>query len=179
MSHDAIIDIVNGIFVDCCTTLFEELGCAVEKVASNPEALKGAPFGYIDAGSDDMEITVALRLPMEVLVMTYPICEDALNPDEATLEDWVSELTNQLIGKIKRGLLLHDCTIKIGLPMALFGANIDEAMPHSAIQLSTYMDVDKTLCECRLAIEIFNEDMAFTMDAQEDTGSSGGDLEFF
>lgn len=179
MSRDTIIDIVNGIFVDSCTSLFEDLGCSVDKVASNPDALAGAPFGYIDAGSDDMEITAALRLPLSVLVMTYPISEDGVTPDEETLEDWVSELTNQLIGKIKRRLLQHDCTIRIGLPMALFGASIDEAMPNSAIQLSTYMDVDKTLCECRLAIEIFNEDMPFRFDAQEDTGGSGGELEFF
>lgn len=179
MNTNAIVNILNEIFVSSCTNLFEELDCKVETVDGDQAALEGAPFGYIDAGSDDLELTVALRLPMTVLVMTYPICEDALNPDEETLEDWVSELTNQLIGKIKRRLLQHDCLLRIGLPMALFGANLDDAMPPSAIQLSTYMTVDKALCECRLAIEIFNENMEFSLNAQEDTGSSGGDLEFF
>lgn len=179
MNQNTIIDIVNEIFVGCCVNLFEELDCTVETVKPDPEALSGSPFGYIDAGSDDLEITVALRLPMSVLVMTYPICEDAMNPDEETLEDWVSELTNQLIGKIKRRLLQHDCLLRIGLPMALFGASLDDAMPPSAIQLSTYMTVDKALCECRLAIEIFNENMEFSLNAQEDSGSSGGELEFF
>lgn len=178
MSRDTIIGEVHRIFIDCCTHLFVELGCEVNEVEGDPDELAGAPFGYIDAGSNDLELTVALRLPLSVLILTYPVIDGASSPDEATLEDWVSELTNQLIGKIKRRLLQHDCTIKIGLPMALFGANIDEAMPADAVQLATFLTVDHELCECRLAIEIFNDDMVFAA-AVEEADDSGGELEFF
>lgn len=179
MSRDIIIAEVNRIFVESCISLFEGFGCKAHEIEADPADLHAAPFGYIDAGSDDLELTVALRMPLSVLMLTYPSMDGVVTADEETLEDWISEMTNQLIGKIKRHLLQHDCIIKIGLPMALFGADIEEAMPSGAEQRSTFLDVDHELCECRLAIEIFNEDMEFSAEAHETDSGNEGDLEFF
>ncbi len=176
MSQFETTSVLRDIFVDSCISLFDSLGCDVSPVEPDEEALGDAPFGLIDAGSDDLEFTIALRLPLSVLVMTYPLAEEAT---DETLEDWISELSNQLIGRIKRGLLQYDHQVKIGLPMALFGADIEEAMPAAAMQFSAWLSVDRELCECRMALEIFNPALVLTQVSQDDGSSSEGELEFF
>jgi hypothetical protein len=172
MSPISVSTLLNDVFIECCISLFDGLGCDVEPAEPNESMLAGAPFGYIDAGTDDLELTVALRLPLSVLVLTYPIVEGVTDD---TLEDWISELSNQLVGKIKRALLRYDCHLKIGLPTTLFGADINEG----AHQFASWVLVDRELCECRLALEIFNPQLTLSpvSDAQDDANE--GELEFF
>jgi CheY-specific phosphatase CheX len=138
------------------------------------------PIACIDAGSIDLELIICLQFPVSVLALTYPVQEDITGVDEERLEDWISELSNQLIGRIKNKLLAHNCRVDLGLPTSYFGSDVSHLLSENGEIMSVYFDVDGETCAFHISIEVFEDDMVFTLDEAEDTDSLGdGELEMF
>lgn len=181
MRQNEVIQAIQNLFLECCSTLFQELGCQTYLSEEfGPDDLSTAPIACIDGGSDDVEFMVALQLPLEVLAMTYPIEEGIVTIEENRLEDWISELSNQLIGKLKSRLIEHDCYVTIGLPTSYFGADVDELLAENSNMIHYYFDIDGQACGCSISIEIFDDAMSFSIEANKDIDlQEGGELEFF
>jgi len=181
MRQNEVIQTIQSLFLECCKKLFESLDCNTRITTDcRAEDLENSPIACIDGGSEDIEFMVALQLPLEVLALTYPIAEGITTIEENRLEDWIAELANQLIGRLKGKLIEHDCFANIGLPISYFGADVDELLAQNSALVHYYFEMDGQICGCSISIEVFDEAMSFSIeknsniDLQED-----GELEFF
>ncbi len=179
MSQTQLIDSIHELFHTACKDLFEGLNCQVlaSDVPVDRYELDDAPAAFIDGGSDDLEIFIGLRMPLQVLAMTYPVQDDVASIDDAILEDWVAELANRLMGLVKAHLTRRDCMIMIGLPTFYYGADVDYTTMGNGQFVAFYFDLDGVICQCDIAIEIFNPDMQFNAEAPAD--ADDGSIEFF
>jgi chemotaxis protein CheX len=180
MESGAVAECVQNIFKDACISLLESLNCAVNIVDNARGDLMDAPIACIDAGSNDIEMIICLQFPVSVLALTYPVQSGIIAVDEERLEDWVSELSNQLIGKVKAKLLLHNCQVDIGLPTTYFGADINSLLSSNSEKNCIYFDVDGETCAFHSSIEVFEDNMVFTIEESDDAdGVDEGELELF
>lgn len=161
-----------------CMELFEDQ--SIQSEAAPEYGLPSdTPTAVIDAGNHDLEIQLMIRLPIHVLAITYPGEDQITAVDEELLEDWISELSNRLIGRLKNKLLLHGCSLTMGLPSSYFGTEVDDLIPSGFENYSYYFSVDQELFECNLAIDIINPDMDYRIEEAPDEGPEDGELEFF
>lgn len=182
MRHNEVIQTIQGLFLECCKNLFENLGCLTTLVPADDELnLNDCPIACIDGGSEDIEFMVALQLPLEVLALTYPIANGITTIEEDRLEDWISEMSNQLIGRLKAKLIEHDCYVNIGLPTSYFGADVGELLAQNSSQVDYYFDLDGQICGCSISIEVFDDAMSFSIEPNQsvDLQSEDGELELF
>jgi hypothetical protein len=168
------------LFESSCVELFSGLDCQIQKLAADDSAMGKAPIAFIDAGSEDLELFIALHVPFSVLTMTYPefAAESIMAVSEEVLEDWISELSNQLVGRFKHKLLQNSCAITIGLPDLLYDGQTDQLPVNHLIPHHFYFDVDKEIVKCSLYLQILKADLTLAP-SQEDSGPAEGELEFF
>jgi len=180
MEKSQIIQCIQELFETTFIELFQHLNCTIKRVADPVCELDDVPIAYIDAGSEDIEIMLLLQAPMSALALTYPASEIITEVNEEKLEDWISELTNQLIGRLKNKLIPHNCLLKIGLPRSFFGADVNELLPPGVDYIEFFFDVDSEIVECKLALDFISEEMHFNINANDDDSGVGeGELEFF
>ncbi len=172
-----VITCIQTIFEQSCYALFESFNCEVKTLSEHSEELYEYPFVFIDAGSEDIELIIYLQLPISVLSLTYPVT-DVIDVDDKYLEDWLGELSNQLIGRLKNTLLQHGVTLQLGLPNCCFDLDIKDVIENHDL-LELYLDIDGQECACYLSIEIFNNNMAFSLEVVDDDIMDEGEIEFF
>ncbi len=176
------VERIHQLFEEACHTLFSELGCTALRVDTPLDTyeLEDAPSALIDAGSNDIELNVILRFPTPLLALTYPASDGITQIDDATLEDWVSELANRLVGHLKRQLMDHGCPVMIGLPTYYHGSDLDEASIGDGQFEHYYFDIDQITGECAISTALFNPDLQLTepADSGESADDDGG-IEFF
>ena len=180
MRDDDVVQCIQNLFYESCKDLFESLDCNVGVSAEKPERLENCPIACIDGGSSDIEFKIALELPIPVLALTYPIGEGIAKIEEDRLEDWISELSNQLIGRLKNKLISHECFISIGLPATFFGAEVDDLLAENSKSISYYFDIDGEIAGCSISIEVYDEAMTFVVESNGyDEDQNEGELELF
>lgn len=179
MASDQICAQIFDLFNDTCIEMFTDLNCNIVRSEVEPADMEEAPLSDIDAGSDDMELRVLLRLPYSVLAMTYPV-EEVMGVDDAKLEDWLGEISNQLIGRLKNKLIRHEVYLKLGLPESLFGVVPEQLAPEGFKQQVFIYEVDNESIECHLFVDIINPELDFNFEeSAADDEPDGGELELF
>ncbi len=180
MREQEVIECIQGLFLSSCQELLENLDCEITMLPDQTERIERCPIACIDGGSEDIEFKIALELPLEVLALTYPVGENITFLEEDKLEDWISELSNQLIGRLKTKLISHECYVMIGLPTTYFGAQVDELLAENSFEKSYYFSVDNQLCGCSISIEVFDDAMSFSLEPNtHEDDQSEGELELF
>ena len=177
MSVPHTVAIIDSLFENACVELFQSFGCTVYSATASPDDLEGSPVAHIDAGSDDVEVTIVLRVPHAVLSLSYPEADNILSVDDAKLEDWISELSNQLVGRLKNKLLTYDCRVKIGLPTAYFDAD-DEVLADGQYCATYHFSIDNELLECSIYTDLHNPDLTLVDPGVTDEAAEG-ELELF
>lgn len=177
MNHNDSISFLYEQFEESCFSLFEGLECAVN-FAEKPEAgTEGSFIAMIDAGSNDVELRLFLRMPFSVLALTYPI-PDIIDIEEEKLEDWMAELSNMLIGKIKAKLLKYDIQVKIGIPESFYDVDIDAIAPEGFESKTYYFDIDSVIVEGRIYVDLLVDELDLQQLADDDE-TDEGELEMF
>lgn len=168
-------------FEASCLELFRGLNCNVTRLDRATASFADAPLSYIDAGNDDVEIVISLHIPMAVLSMSYPKFEttNILAVTDKNLEDWISELANQLMGRFKNKMLSNGCRLKIGLPAMTFDRSELDEPTASHEPYFCFFDLDKEQFECSIFIQVFNENLTLTSQAPEPDAPAEGELELF
>lgn len=153
---------IHVLYEDSLKELLASLSCDVNMSPANEADWLDAPVALIDAGSEDMEIklALALELPMTVLAMTYPVPNITV-VDEESLEDWISEMANQLIGRLKTKLMSHEQEITLGLPTTSFGVELNDLIEPGPTHFSSYIEVDGEACAFHIGVEFFSEEISF------------------
>lgn len=172
---------IRDVFETTCIEFFRSLNCSVVKRETGVDSIQSAPLSYIDAGSVDLEVVIILRAPLPVLSITYPGLEigNILAVSEEKLEDWVSEMANQLMGRFKNQMLSHGCKMQIGLPEFVYDASNAQLPIANHEPYHCFFDLDKECIECSLYLRVLNENMALTQPQPETGGVADGELELF
>lgn len=173
--------IVGQIAAESFTELFDYYGCIATAITDRAPGLTGAPTALIDSGSNDVEINLAIKAPYSVLAMSYPVPTEELDQiSDADLEDWLSELANQLIGRIKQSLVKRGHYIDIGLPEAFYGGEWTSFGADPSQELAYIFSIDGEDCEIHVSTKLFNEH--FTLEDEDSCAEEvqdAGELEFF
>jgi hypothetical protein len=125
MSNEQIIEkVVN----DACLSLFEDYALPLRRThegefAADSELLYCGVVGY---SGDQMRGTLLLATSREPLGRTSPTTD-------ASLREWIAELTNQLLGRIKNKLLPRGVTLHLSTPIVLRGQHL-APMPHAELR---------------------------------------------
>ncbi|MCG8670814.1 MAG: hypothetical protein MI867_15495 [Pseudomonadales bacterium] len=175
----ACIGQIHRLFEESCTELFQGLGCNIKQIEAPDDQSEQVPIAVIDAGSSELEVVVLMLLPVRVLALTYPTREEIITVFETTLEDWISELSNQLIGKLKNRLLNYGITLQLGLPAAYFGDELENLMPNHGHLEHFYFNVDNQLFECVVSIDFLSDVLELVCQTDNDNNINTGDLELF
>jgi hypothetical protein len=170
MESNEVVSQIQSLFDTACRDLLVSLNCSVLSLNDEDIDFGDAPIACIDAGSEELELNVGIQMPLTVLSMTYPV-PNIIDVDEESLEDWLSELSNQLIGRLKTKLLRQQVEITLGLPASYFGISIDHLIASNHHRISLAYEVDGEACAFHLGLELFKDDINLS-EEQVDDGDS-------
>lgn len=178
--HNSCSEVLLNMLKIDCISLFEHYGCAIVVLDDADSDMRGTPISMIDAGSHELELSLVLRIPYEVLSLSYP-CQDILNDiSEEQLEDWARELANQLMGKMKNRLVNQQVNLKLGLPAAYFDIDDATLIGHDATAQQLFFSVDGIPLELTLAYELLDPHWQPSLNWQAETEDTfGGEIELF
>ncbi len=130
--------------------VLQEAGVVVsEAAACEPGGDWLYPMAVIGFGGDSVRGSISFEVPWDVLSACHPLKSTA--PDD--LIDWVGELSNLVLGKLKTRLRGHSVAIQPGLPMK-FTTRATEPGMTSASQLQYRIRVPAGSVLVRFSAEI-------------------------
>lgn len=174
-----ILTPLHELFADSCADVFVSLNCQVEKIGDERPNLD-IPCAHIEARSDDLELTMLLRGPINFLKETFPIKEQLKSIQAEELYDWLSELANRFMGDLKNKLIPFDHTLKIGIPKKEFGLDVEHFSLDGYHAYTLIFDIGGDLFECALYTKLFNDDIVFIQhEVVSDFSSDCSELELF
>jgi hypothetical protein len=116
-----------------CVSLFEDYQLPLRRVKEG-QVHDGTPLlfcGVVGFGGEQMKGSLLLATSREPLGRTSPTTD-------ASLREWIAELSNQLLGRIKNKLLSRGVTFHLLTPVVLRGEHI---APVSRAELVPFMFV--------------------------------------
>ena len=168
-----------GYFQSACVELFRGFDCEIQPIDSNLFNAHEEPYARIDAGCAEFEIEIYLCLPYTTLLMTHPMQGLHNTIPEQELEDWLSEMSNMLMGKLKRTFLAHGITLKVGLPDFSIGYPLDARQYGANERFILAYETDHQAFETGITIEFLTENLQLTAQQPEDNSVADGNIEFF
>ena len=101
----------------CCIELFAAYGIALKpgapEFADSDETLLCGVMGFAGGSVRGTCLLAANRAPIELS-----------SPSKNRTRDWIGELTNQLLGRLKRKIVRHDLDILLTTPLVLSGVHL-------------------------------------------------------
>jgi len=114
--------VVDATVEDCARELFETYGLDVGRVDGPMGPLQGEGYlAVLGFSGDEFRGTLAISAAFETIRSTNII---SASPTESMDRDWIGELSNQMLGRIKNKLLKFGATIQLSTPMVFTGRNI-------------------------------------------------------
>jgi CheY-specific phosphatase CheX len=109
-------DVINQVVTSACTSLFADYSLALVPVdATTLTERSNIMFcGVVGFTGDQMRGALVLATSGEPLGRTLP-------STDASLREWIAELSNQLLGRIKNKLVVHGVTLHMSTPSVLRG----------------------------------------------------------
>lgn len=169
--------VIHNMLVADCESLFHHYGCDIVFHSEINEPVESAAIGVIDAGCDEVELSLALHIPFSILALSYPCQEAVMDLSEEQLEDWLLELANQLMGKIKNRLVNQGLSVKLGLPEGFFDVGENAVDAFCSNHARFVFEVDNQIMECWLHVD-FKVDVPDLIELAEEDAFNG-DIELF
>lgn len=167
LHNNEIIPHIIGLFESAGIKQFESMNEEVEligKPGKDSDVLKS----YIDVTSDDLKVALSLSVPRSVLKKTIPGVPQGTNITDAMQEDWILELANRLLGRLKNKLLSHSCILHMGIPKSSQREDVDKLFDDGGQKESFFFDMNGEVVECYLSLNIYNENMEMDLYEDED-----------
>jgi len=123
-----LIRILDDALTACCRDLFHAYGMELEAQVvhdASPHHDLGAAIGF---GGEQIKGSLVLFTTSQVAIHVYPIANSA---DQSMLLDWVAELANQLVGRMKLRLLPEGIELSLSTPVALSGERLGRSAPRA------------------------------------------------
>jgi CheY-specific phosphatase CheX len=124
-------EVIDQAVTSSCTSLFADYSLPLERIDANANANQfDIVFcGIVGFTGDQMRGALMLATSREPLGRTLP-------SNDASLREWIAELSNQLLGRIKNKLVAHGVTLHMSTPTVLRGQHI---APVSSTPIVPYM----------------------------------------
>jgi len=142
------------LFDSTCIKQFESLGCDIVMVGSQNDS-EGVLRAYIEAFSEDVTVMLCLNVPKQLLIETMPF--DSVNGDDSLLVDWILELSNRFLGRLKNKLVDHGCDLKMGLPKFCIDTVVQQSLQGKFTQAGRYFEINNKTMECCLFLDVSDE----------------------
>lgn len=114
----------SEIVVSCVTELSNDLGFPSSKlpderqVAISKDECIASAIGY---SSPQIKGSVTVLSPKSLLAKSHPNLQMEMPVGDQEVEDWIGEISNQLLGRIKNKLLKFGATVSMATPSVLAG----------------------------------------------------------
>lgn len=175
-----ILETIQQLFERSCIELFDSFHCEIHREFKQVPDTSGCPVGVITASSHDIEICVFIQIPYSALASSYPVIDNNCDIDDKELEDWLMEISNQLIGRFKNKLDRHKCHAQMGLPDCQLGIDVDSCIPENSERFDEYFSLDNTLFSTSICVRFLNDKPSFSLDEINDADvMEEGDIELF
>lgn len=112
-------EVIEQAVTSSCLSLFADYALTLERVdaATFADVFDIVFCGVVGFSGDQMRGTLLLASSSEPLGRTLP-------SSDASLREWVAELSNQLLGRIKNKLFAHGVTLHLSTPTVLRGQHL-------------------------------------------------------
>lgn len=111
--------IFDAIVTIATTELLASCGAEIQPATTTPSLDRVAVIGF---GGSGLRGSMGLGVSTAML---EKIASPGREPGPRVHDDWLSEMANQLLGRVKNRLLRHNVTIAIALPMVLRGVRVE------------------------------------------------------
>ena len=117
LEDDQLASHVADLTAGCCVELFAAYGVTLQASAAefidSDEVLLSGVIGFVSPDLRGTCLLVANRSPIELS-----------SPQKDHTRDWVGELTNQLVGRLKRKFLGYGLEVALTTPVVLSGLHL-------------------------------------------------------
>jgi hypothetical protein len=112
--HDLVVVAASGVFTSC--------GIAAAYVGTVPyrDTRWAETISIIGLGGPKLRGSLVLSIPGPLLAQSNPVG----GTQPAELADWLGELANLLLGKIKSRLLSHDVLVELSTPLTISATDL-------------------------------------------------------
>lgn len=177
-SKELIAEQISTLCRSSCEALFQALDCPLFALNEPSSMLDNAPKATISARSDALELTLVIQVPLEVLAQTYRAGAITQETAEPALSDWICELVNQMMGRLKNKLLPRGCRVILALPQSSWDLEIDDDLPADAIRSSHFYEAGMSDLAWFLDIRLLDPNLQLTEAAAMESVEEGG-MEIF
>ncbi len=118
-------DTIEAVTKDSCSELFSAYGVSISEQCSTFRTNTTQFVGVIGFTGDDIRGTLLIAMDNDTLAATLQ--QEAgtqMDEDNAVFRDWIGELSNQLLGRVKNRLLRRGSTITLSIPLVLRGEHL-------------------------------------------------------
>ncbi len=148
-----------------------------ESISTN-EAVAAGVVGF---SGPSFRGTLIMAAPFELIAATRPVRARAeplarnVSSDWILVRDWVGELANQVLGRIKNRLLTYGVTFEVSPPAALSGSALVFAAPKGpSPRVHTFVADARKVWFC--FDSIYDSGRTVLLDANVESGASEGNL---
>lgn len=126
--------VVEAVARDACKSLFEAYGVTLteidpdEAATSSGTLLLGSVIGFTGPNLRGTCILTATEQPLS-----------RSNPVSGTLRNWIAELANQLIGRVKNQLLIRGAEVYVTTPVVMRGEHL-APLPRFVLKPMAFLD---------------------------------------
>ncbi len=113
---------LDALVVESTIALLTHLGCPAEALGQQEGVMRseeGALAAIIGFVGDDLEGALTMMSTPRLLSKTLPESVEG-SEDLKLLHDWAAEVANQLLGRLKNKLALHDVNFNVAPPIPMF-----------------------------------------------------------
>ena len=135
MMKSKTLAILDSIISESTLSLFSEYGIEIFPIASIPASHEHTFATSIGFANPILPGILAMTMDRDLVVQSRPAELRAKPPSEKDLDDWVGELCNQLLGRIKNQLLPHSIALRANLPSTARGHSLRRALLGASISL--------------------------------------------
>ncbi len=133
-----ISGVIEEMTASSCVELFDAYGVALSNTpsadwATTDEPLVSAVMGFVSPQVRGTCLLACEQGPVKTSC-----------PPGGRIRDWVGELANQLVGRLKIKLLGHDIEIGLTTPIVLQGIRL-QPLPKAALEPSVFRSVEGTV----------------------------------
>jgi CheY-specific phosphatase CheX len=134
-AFDAALDTVIS---ESAIALFDAAGVRLSPATLNETGPDHTFVATIGFASATLHGSVVLTTQRKTVAKSRPTKTQPSAPTDEELDDWLGELANQLLGRIKNRLLTYGIEFQIGLPVVLRGRWLQCALPEATISRRMY-----------------------------------------
>jgi CheY-specific phosphatase CheX len=161
-------EILETLTHEACISLFEAYSLSLVRTTADVQQSEGLMYcGVIGYTGAEVRGTLMLATTSEPIGRTSP-------SRDASPREWVAELTNQLLGRIKTRLVRRGVTIHMSTPVVLRGQHLAPLSPRAELSPIVFSSQAGVVCvwmEAEFAKGIALDEMVETADAAMEEGT--------